>query len=126
MRGYFKRRNSRFGPVGILKERTNDSVIYVDLDRRSGLRLPRLWSTCRIIGLRPHTIRIDYTRRGWHLLLFFRERFHPAEIVALQTILGSDYRRERLNLMRVLGMRRTPVNAKFWRARWNILYAYKL
>jgi hypothetical protein len=60
------------------------------------------------------------------VVLYFHERFQPAEIVALQSILGSDARRERLNLMRVLGMRSTPVDSKFWRARWNILYAYKL
>lgn len=45
----------------------------------------------------------------------------PAEIVALQAVLGSDRRRETLNLMRVMSEFGPEGNK-----RWNILYRSKL
>ena len=55
------------------------------------------------------------------LLFSWERRFLPIEHVAIQAILGSDFRRETLNLMRVLS---EPRGAG--RKRWNILYEHKL
>lgn len=65
------------------------------------------------------------TRHGWHVLIKLREKLQPAEIVALQSIMGSDGRRETLNLMRALHMRKNKVG-RFWGKRWNILFGGKL
>jgi hypothetical protein len=68
--------------------------------------------------------RIDKTRRGYHVIIHYPFRFLPAEQVALQAILGSDRRRESLNLMRALSLARYPsrIRAK----EWNILFRAKL
>jgi hypothetical protein len=52
--------------------------------------------------------------------------FTRGELVAFQACCGSDLRREALNLMRVVGIRTTPIRSKFWRDRWNILYSEKV
>ena len=49
----------------------------------------------------------------------------PAETVAVQALLGSDSRREALNLMRAMSVSRRDPGA-FWRRRWNLLFSYKL
>jgi hypothetical protein len=97
----------------------------LDYDFRRVPRVRPLWAVCRIVGVRPLTIRTDRTRRGWHVLIVLAERLCPAEIVALQAIMGSDDRREALNLMRVIAIRKRPP-APFWRDRWNILFERKL
>lgn len=51
----------------------------------------------------------------------YNTRLERAEIVALQAILGSDEKREALNLMRVISMRRNAVTP-YWERRWNILF----
>jgi len=49
-----------------------------------------------------------------------------AEQVAAQAILGSDKKREELNLMRVLAIRRNPKLDRWTRERWNLLFDYKI
>lgn len=81
-----------------------------------------------MVGLIPREgICMERTRRGWHVLIKLRERLLPSELVALQSCLGSDGRREALNLMRALAIRKecdgvTP----YWKKRWNILFSGKL
>jgi hypothetical protein len=77
------------------------------------------------VGIRPLWIRTDRTRRGWHLIARIGMSLAPSEIVALQAILGSDDRRETLNLMRAIGLRlhRLP---RYWRNRYNLLFDRKL
>jgi hypothetical protein len=79
----------------------------------------------RTIGLRPMWLRTDRTRRGWHVIIRLTRSLRPAETVAVQALLGSDSRRESLNLMRAISVqRRDP--GPFWRRRWNLLFSYKL
>lgn len=47
----------------------------------------------------------------------------PAQMVALQSVLGSDPRREALNLMRVLSL--SKMTPRYWKKRWNLLYRSK-
>lgn len=65
------------------------------------------------------------TKRGWHVELYSNLYLKPAESVALQAILGSDFKREAFNLFRAHRLSLAPA---FWRAlpRWNILHARKL
>lgn len=62
------------------------------------------------------------TNRGWHLEIETARRVHPWRIVALQAILGSDYRRELFNLRRTGNWRNLPAVA---RERWNVLFLQK-
>lgn len=97
----------------------------LDFDFRRVPRVRPIWSVFRVVGLRPAWIRTDRTRRGWHVVIGLRENLQPAETVALQAILGSDDRREGLNLMRVIAIRKNPPPA-FWKNRWNLLFSSKL
>lgn len=60
-----------------------------------------------------------------HMIINVRENLTNSEIVMLQYALGSDPRREYFNARRVMRMRQHPVS-RFWKKRWNTLYAEKL
>lgn len=113
----------RFGRIKEIASRSDRALL--DFDFRRVPRLGPMWAVCRIVGLRPRSIRTDRTRRGWHVIVELNERLQAAELVALQAVLGSDNRRECLNLMRVIGMRKHPVSP-FWRRRWNLLFERKI
>jgi hypothetical protein len=98
--------------------------ILVDLDGP----LPRdwwqgTWRTLQRLGLVPAAVRVDRTRRGWHVLVWLRGRVAPGLVVALQLLLGSDRDRECFNWYRVARFRAAPA---FWRRRANVLYEAKL
>lgn len=106
--------------------------LLLDFDRSS--REPRLltrrityriWGLCRRAGLRPHAIAWSRSRKGWHVHVHLSRRLTNGEIVAAQAILGSDRRRESLNLMRILAIRRDPPR-RYWRHRWNVLFERKV
>ena len=105
------------------------NLAYLDFDfKRPAQESPRinpLFVVSRLVGVIPESFCYERTRRGWHIIIHLRENLAPAELVALQACLGSDRRREALNLMRVLGMKRYGVT-DFWKRRWNILYSEKL
>ncbi len=79
----------------------------------------------RKLGLRPAFIEYFRTRKGWHVWIRLRRGLDRGERVALQALLGSDPRREELNLMRVIGIRRNGIRGE-WSERWNLLFRHKL
>lgn len=111
--------------MGLLSSAVNPRELLCDFDFARGPSLRPIWVTLRICDLRPTFIEYRRTGRGWHVVIGLREDLQPAEQVALQSILGSDRRREGLNMMRVLCIRRVGASS-FWRARWNILFRGKL
>jgi hypothetical protein len=63
----------------------------------------------------------------WHVVvaMYCKRLPPPVAIVALQTLLGSDWKRETFNLVRARNLGRVP---RAWQhlARWNTLYSEKL
>lgn len=110
---------TRFGQI---KEQTCHSRTFCDYDHAEAPHLLPFFSVARIVGLRPRWVRYDKTRRGWHVVIQWNRIMSDSELVALQFALGSDYKRETLNLMRVMAR---PSN-RAQRCRWNILYERKL
>lgn len=98
------------------------TLLYLDFDGR----LPRglidriVWAV-KLWQWTLVAIRYDRTQRGWHVVVGIQEKVRPALIVAAQAILGSDYKREAFNLMRVQSLAHVP---RFWRERWNVLYSH--
>lgn len=93
--------------------------------RARGPNLIGIITSLRLCGLRARSIQYQRTRKGWHVIIFgkLRRRLSPAEIVALQFCLGSDRRRETLNLMRVLKLD----GKSDWEAkRWNLMFSEKI
>ena len=65
-------------------------------------------SLCHIAGLSVEWIRWDKTEHGWHVTIKVREKLTLAETIAAQAILGSDRKREMLNLARCISLRKRP------------------
>jgi len=97
-------------------------LVYIDWDHRRTPPMRPVWTGLRICGLRPRWIQHRRTQHGWHVIISLTRRLPAAETVALQAILGSDRRRENLNLMRVLAL---PKHSRFFQQRWNLLFLEK-
>lgn len=110
---------------GVVDHVASATSLYIDVDRAVPPKFSDLVSTLRAVGMRPVWTCYRRSARGWHIIVKMRYRIFPGEQIALQVLLGSDRRRETLNIMRLLSIRKHGANA-FWRKRWNILYRYKL
>ena len=105
----------------------NSSEIKLDLDNYSPQQLIRfIWSRWGLIfrfrwpgfgRLRVKSIDVRKTRHGYHIRIWVRNRIPSRELNFLQLALGSDYRRECMNLRRIISVKRMKS--------WNILYHYK-
>jgi len=95
----------------------------VDIDNNEAPQIP-IESLCHIAGLSVEWIRWDKTEHGWHVTIQVREKLTLAETIAAQAILGSDRKREMLNLARCISLRKRP--SRYWEARANILYSRKV
>lgn len=103
---------------GLIKVRGDRWTALIDIDQERPPQLARLWRVLGRVELRPRYIRYDRTARGWHVLIGLPRRLTSGELVALQVLLGSDPKRERFNLYRVLSGAR-PRD-------WNLLFSEKL
>jgi len=123
---------TRFGKI---KEYARTNRTYTDIDERTAVPLKRIWWISRVLGVKPKWIRYDSTKHGWHIVIewpagTFRTRcpscshthYDSFAVLALQAIIGSDFRREALNFMRLMSLRRD----RYAMAHWNILYEKKL
>lgn len=110
---------------GVVDHVASATSLYIDVDRAVPPKFSDLVSTLRAVGVRPVWTCYRRSARGWHVIIKSRYRILPGEQIALQVLLGSDRKRETLNIMRLLSIRQNGASA-FWRKRWNILYRYKL
>lgn len=98
------------------------TLLYLDFDGPVPNKLvDRIVWTTKLWQWTLVAIRFDRTRRGWHVVVGIKEAVEPPMIVAAQAILGSDYKREAFNLMRVQSL---PHVSPYWRERWNVLYSH--
>lgn len=98
------------------------TLLYLDFDGAIPNDIVSRITWCaRLWQWRVEAIRIDRTRNGFHVVVGVRQKIEPALIVAAQAVLGSDYKREAYNLMRVQSL---PRVSPFWRERWNVLYSH--
>lgn len=91
-------------------------TLKLDLDGKYGLSifLKRLW-IIKYLGLRVRKVLVHDTVNGFHLRLVCDNHIDPVKAILLQTLLGSDYRREMCNLLKV--ERGTK--------HWNLLFKQK-
>lgn len=109
-----------------MKEFADDArVIMCDYDRPKDFPpVPVMRAIVNRQGLTLLGFRQDRTRRGFHLVAWFRESFTKMERVCLQLLFGSDPNREGLNFKRARSLNRYPSRA--WERRWNLLFERKL
>jgi hypothetical protein len=121
----FKAERFKLDRWGLLNDCHNGHSAYLDFDNVRAVRSYIVFSTLRLIGIKPTSLRYERTRHGWHVILTHATKLSAAETVALQCVLGSDRKREALNLMRALAIARGRY-PRFWIRRFNILYRGKL
>lgn len=110
--------------LGLVKESFSPRRLLLDFDGRLPARmLERIWHVSRTAGLTIEWIRFDRTQHGFHVVVQIQQRLEPWQVLALQAICGSDYRREALNWFRLSNM---PANSDWHRRNWNILYERKI
>lgn len=107
------------GRAGLVKCYARPDWTMCDFDSAKAPSLESVWRLAKMIDVFPLWIRLDRTRRGWHLIIQWNRRFRPIEIVAIQAVLGSDLKRETFNLARVF-------SGKARNRRWNLLFERKL
>lgn len=105
----------------------HSSEIKLDLDDCSPSRLlslvfSRWWFLLRfdwpLFGrLKVQNVNIRSTKHGYHVRIRVKNSIPSRELNFLQLALGSDYRRECMNLRRIISIRQMRS--------WNVLYAFK-
>lgn len=104
-------------------------LVRLDYDSREQMREGVRRMRFLVYGIPDtgHSFRLKRyrTRRGWHMEVYSTLTLPASEVVALQAILNSDYRREAFNLFRV---HQLPLAPRFWHAlpNWNILHSEKI
>ena len=91
-----------------------DGPLPADLEWRVGVLTRHQRWTVEYVWYRK-------TRRGWHVIVRVAETVAPIVTVAVQAMLGSDWKRENYNLARAGQLANVPPS---WREarRWNALY----
>ena len=77
-------------------------VLKLDLDGKNGLDifLQRMW-IMKYLGLKPIDVKVYHTTNGYHLYLTLDNEIDNIKAIFMQLALGSDYRREVCNLLRI-------------------------
>jgi hypothetical protein len=108
------------GCPGIVDRYHEPGVLLCDYDTvRPPKYMDRLRMIARVTGARVRWVEISRTRKGWHVAARWNRRWTPLETLALQAIMGSDWRRESMGFARLL-------HASAPGKHWNLLFAEKL
>ncbi|MEO0303950.1 MAG: hypothetical protein ABIM64_01680 [candidate division WOR-3 bacterium] len=98
----------------------NHEILKLDFDFKNRDLLKKILkkrlSVLRILGIDVLSCFVFETCKGYHVYLKINGNFSYIEIIALQALLGSDYKREAFNLKRF----RSGLGKE-----WNILFEKK-
>lgn len=110
------------GRPGIVSHYWQPNVVLCDYDTPTAPKLTRIYRLAGQLHLRPHWIEYNRTEHGWHVIVWWDRKLSPGETVAIQLLMGSDPKRERFNLARLLSDESDGRNSH----RWNLLFSRKL
>ena len=113
-----KLKTAYVGNAGIVKQYAEPDLSLVDYDSPHRAPIAVIVRLAKMLDTTILWMREDRTKHGWHLLIKWARSFKPAELIAIQCILGSDLQRETYNLSRVLSGKKSE--------RWNLLFERKL
>lgn len=120
-RFFSSREKVRFGCPGVVRYYGSPRTLLLDFDHIWPVTFIMISAVFRHLNLNSECIEYHRTRRGWHVAIRLKgDGLKPAEICALQVLLGSDPRRETFNLSRVLSGKAEKNH------RWNLLFDYKV
>jgi hypothetical protein len=96
------------------------SQIKVDIDRKVYDGKHRIEAVISMLGLKTKTIDKRRSRSGnFHWQIEIEEILTPVEIVCIQSLMGSDFKRECFNLMRAVQLKDKSDLVK---KHWNVLF----
>jgi hypothetical protein len=98
------------------------TVIKLDYDKKVRWGRDRFLTIVDMLRLRISKLRVHETNRGLHICFEVERELSPVQVVCLQSLFGSDYRREAFNFMRASDLRNKD---DFVRNHWNVLFARK-
>lgn len=117
----------QLGNIGVLsaESRQRSDTLFLDYDCTRTPKLRPLYIDLRLWGVRAVFVLDSRSRKGWHREVRLNRRLPAIYLTAMQACLGSDKRRESLNIMRLLSIADSGASA-FARSRWNLLFSRKL
>lgn len=118
LRKALKDHSCYIGEAGIVKQYAEPDLTLCDYDRPTRPPIHVIVRIAKMLDAKILWMREDRTRHGWHVLIRWNRSFRPAELIAIQCVLGSDQQRESYNLARVISGKRS--------VRWNLLFERKL
>jgi hypothetical protein len=91
--------------------------IKLDIDeRRKGVR--RIRKVIELLGLKVKYWETYRTNGGWHHYIGVENRLSDLELCLIQALMGSDFKRECFNFLRIR-------SGKFAGQSWNVLFKRK-
>jgi hypothetical protein len=103
--------------------------IKLDFDEHKGQRLDvkRIGWIAKFCRLTVEDVKAWRTAHGIHIRINTREKLHPLVVVLIQSLMGSDYKRETYDACRVLNIMKHPERySETAKNLWNVLYYKKL
>jgi hypothetical protein len=102
------------------------SLIKLDFDfkRRPTKELQKVFAVMGMASVTLKSCQISRSQHdGWHVILETVAHLPDWEIVTLQALCGSDWKRETFNYIRVksLSLKR-GWERDYWRKNWNVLF----
>lgn len=96
-------------------------TIKLDIDNKnlSIQQINRICNTKSMLGLDITDIRMTKTKNGFHIEMDLLNPINDFELVCIQALMNSDYKREIYNLLRVHSKR-------FKKQKWNVLFIKKI
>jgi hypothetical protein len=109
-----------------MKAKTNVYTLKLDFDGNEKEfleNIKRIRNVFRIIGfLKLTDVKVKQTKKGFHTYLYIESPKIPLnsiDLVALQSLMNSDYKRESFNFLRVKS------NVGLFNNEWNVLFSQK-
>lgn len=93
-------------------------IIKIDYDTHKKT-FNRINNVIYFLRLDVYDCKVQRTKRGWHVELYIKNKVNDWELVILQLLMQSDYKREMFNLLRVH-------SGKFKNQSWNVLFKKKV
>lgn len=93
------------------------TILMLDIDK-APIPYERISKVLSMLDLQPITWLVDVksTTNGWHIIVPISNQLTDLEVVLVQVLMGSDYKRELFNTMRV------KQNIKEWNVLFNTKY----
>lgn len=108
------------GCPGIVDRYHVPGVTLCDYDVPTCPSLERVFMLSQVFGVGVKWAEYTKTRRGWHLSVCWKRKWDNWQTVAIQAMLGSDWKREALGFARLLWGGSRPSR------HWNLLFSEKL